>query len=276
MNLKKISLALILLAVAFFGYRGYSTYQSKKSSELHSFTIVTLTKSGTHMVVGTLAAPGLLTQLTGLMPNDHGGVNLDQDSYNFYHGHISHSLEKQLFSKNKFKKKIFLVRDLRDILVSYSYWLGKDFVHLITENDKTQFNALPTQQEKMKWIINHKYDDNSLNPWGHSLSKQAKLITKYKDRKDVLIVRFENLVGSQGGGDDELQFLEVKKIAEFINSPLKNDDAKLRAIASSMFGNKTRAFRKGQIGSWKEYFDGDLTALFENELGTYQKELGYS
>ena len=268
--LKKASLVLVLLSFVFIGLRAFSSYEKKNSKRLESFALFSITKSGTHM------ARDLLQILTQLASNDHGCQEISDPSFNYYHFHLPASVEKQIFEKNTVKKKIFLVRDLRDVLVSFSFWMGKDFVNVVAARDKAEFLTLSSQKEKINWIMHHKYDEYTSKPWGFRLSKQAEFVCKYKDRKDVLLIRFENLVGSQGGGDDELQFQEVKKIAQFINAPIKDNDEELKKVASSIFGRRSAVFRKGHIGDWKEYFDGDLLQVFNEELSAYQKALGYS
>ena len=239
------------------------------TSKPDRFALFSITKSGTHM------AMNLLNQLTGYVPNDQGDEDLgDVKQYNWYHMHIFPKIVKKLFKRDKELKKILLVRDLRAASVSLAFWIQKPYVGMLSEGDKKILSSQPNDREKIKWTLNHEYDDNGPIKWGFHLSNQANLTCGVMNKKNVLLVRFENLIGSKGGGSDELQFKEVKKIAEFINAPIKDDDEKLREIALSLFGN-SGTFRKGQIDGWQQYFDEEISAIFDQKLLKFQKRLGY-
>ena len=125
-----------------------------------------------------------------------------------------------------------LVRDLRDVCVSYASWAHKPFSGGMTQNDKEKFCALPNIQEKVNWILNHEYEDDGPKKWGFHLANQAELACRFMNNKNVKLVRFENLVGSRGGGSDQAQLNELRKIAKFINAPIKNDEQKLKELRS--------------------------------------------
>jgi hypothetical protein len=88
----------------------------------------------------------------------------------------------------------------------------------------------------------------------------------------ALTVRFEDLVGSNGGGDDAKQLATVKAIAKHASIELSEERA--QEIASNLFGNKG-TFRKGQIGAWKEEFTAEHKDLFKQYGGELLIKLGY-
>jgi len=88
----------------------------------------------------------------------------------------------------------------------------------------------------------------------------------------LLIVSFERLVGSRGGGSDEEQLEEVRRVADFLS--ISYDEQQLKETAENLYGN-TFTFRKGQIQRWKREFDADLMELYQDSFGEFLIEFGY-
>ena len=90
--------------------------------------------------------------------------------------------------------------------------------------------------------------------------------------KKIYTVRFEHLVGPQGGGSRIKQINEIICIAKHIGVKITIKMAK--KIAINLFGNSA-TFRKGQIGSWKQYFNKAHIEQFKKECGKLLIDLGY-
>jgi hypothetical protein len=86
-------------------------------------------------------------------------------------------------------------------------------------------------------------------------------------------IRFEDLIGSKGGGDDAKQIATVKAIAKHISVELSEERA--QEIATNLFGITKNTFRKGQIGAWKEEFTPEHKKLFKQYGGELLIKLGY-
>ncbi len=89
----------------------------------------------------------------------------------------------------------------------------------------------------------------------------------------ALTVRFEDLVGSNGGGDDAKQLATVKAIAKHVSIELSEERA--QEIATNLFGITKNTFRKGQIGAWKEEFTPEHKKLFKQYGGELLIKLSY-
>jgi hypothetical protein len=89
---------------------------------------------------------------------------------------------------------------------------------------------------------------------------------------NVLSIRFENLVGPQGGGSQEAQIQTITAIAQHINQPITEYEAIF--YGECIFGG-TFSFNKGKIGSWKDYFTPDQRKLFKEHAGQLLIDLGY-
>ena len=82
----------------------------------------------------------------------------------------------------------------------------------------------------------------------------------------VLVVKFEDLVGKQGGGSSEDQIDSIKRICRWLG----RDDGLTNSVAENLFGG-TRTFRKGQMRSWENEMPEYLQEIFNERIG---KRLG--
>lgn len=92
-------------------------------------------------------------------------------------------------------------------------------------------------------------------------------------------VKYESLVGSKGGGSDQLQLKEVLNIAEFINFPLTLEGGK--EVASSIYCSRGiemvegKEFVKGRVGNWKKFMQPIHKEIFKRKFGNLLIKLGY-
>ena len=89
----------------------------------------------------------------------------------------------------------------------------------------------------------------------------------------ALVVRFEDLVGPQGGGDPEHQRAALTSIYRFLAMPF--DDPMIESIGRRLFSSSSPTFRTGGVGGWRDAFDRDLTELFAAEVGDRLEPYGY-
>lgn len=90
--------------------------------------------------------------------------------------------------------------------------------------------------------------------------------------KNVCVVRFEDLVGPQGGGSQEVQLDAMRKIANYLG--IYPTDGELLGIALKLFG-KFITLRAGQIGSWKSHFSEQHKKEFKRVAAQLLVDLGY-
>ena len=81
--------------------------------------------------------------------------------------------------------------------------------------------------------------------------------------RNTLTIRFEDLVGSNGGGDDIIQKDTMKTILKYIG--ISKNERELDTIQASLFG-ATHTFREGQIDRWKEEVDHETLKLMKETL----------
>lgn len=148
--------------------------------------------------------------------------------------------------------KMMLVRDLRDVLVSTVHHIDRYAAFPgIKRNhpDLQAFLKLSTFEEKLMVLLT---PGNALFALMDENFRSC--VELYHDNPRC-ILRFEELVGSKGGGSDALQLASLHVLAEAAGFCLTEEQ--LERIQDQAFGG-TPMFRKGQIGSWREAVNSQL------------------
>ncbi|MDD5033387.1 MAG: hypothetical protein PHE55_01400 [Methylococcaceae bacterium] len=83
---------------------------------------------------------------------------------------------------------------------------------------------------------------------------------------DCLMVRFEDLVGVQGGGSEQAQQALMARIAAHLEQPMPD---------SAIYDPQSRTFRRGQIEGWKESLPAESLQRLENYCAPLCKMAGY-
>ena len=178
-------------------------------------------------------------------------------------GHAAYSERLlSLLEANNFKS-IQIVRDPRDIVVSFAYWI----------ETRPDFFLYPyfaplSVEARMRLLIEGSVDTSV--PVDSIATVMDRSYGWLTNAGKVLVVRFEDLVGEKGGGSYESQLQSIKSICRW----LKKDESLAASIGENLFGG-TNTFRKGKAGSWKEEMPESLQDLFDNKVGTRLKLFQY-
>jgi len=89
---------------------------------------------------------------------------------------------------------------------------------------------------------------------------------------NCLFVRFEDLVGPQGGGTLERQKEVVKRIASHLGRPF---DEHISVGFQKVYSPSARTFRKGSIDSWKQALDAKSIERLNEYCQPLCQEAGY-
>lgn len=161
-------------------------------------------------------------------------------------------------------KVLFMVRDPRDIAVSYiRYVTSIDLTH----KAHAYFNSLPDDDARLMAAILG--IDGIVSPLAEVLAR----FEGWLDDRNTLVIRFEDLVGERGGGSREAQRSCVKKIAGHLDIGLKEKE--LEHICNNIYSSKTLTFRKGEKGGWKKAFKQDHITMLKENAGNLLARYGY-
>lgn len=158
-------------------------------------------------------------------------------------------------------KCIFIYRDPRAQVVSMARW-------------KIKFNA--NKGMNLSDSIMSLIGDSALYKVGwRNVENILGLYVSYMPwalNDKFLAIRFEDLVGPQGGGELKTQIQTVSAIANFIGVQCKK--RRLESIAKGLFGG-TSTFNEGLVDGWKEYFTDEHKKAFKKVAGQLLIDLGY-
>jgi len=180
-------------------------------------------------------------------------------------GHLFPELDVVRTRFSEHYKKILLIRDPRDVMVS--------FMHHLLAN--------------LTWSSSPKFDYQTFAALPPDAMLRATLLFPYEYRNpattfpyaalwmqdpSVLVCKFEDLVGEEGGGSREKQLDVLRKLNVFLEA--NRSEADVVAVAEQLYGG-TWTFRKGQIGAWKEAFNEENLVLFNELMGQSVIDFGY-
>ena len=288
MTLKSYSFFIFLLFFSFFLTLPSEAFSfSSDLSHTPPFGIITGHKSGSHLIMKCVE---LLQDRTRCLVREEikqlSNFNkfhypnkknieikmhklIDDSQYFEDHAQIS-SIVKVFSKKHPEFPWIVGIRDLRDAIVSQTYYFW--------EKLEQSFEAR-TLEEKITFLLNKKIIGRRKNI--PSIYHHAKNVLKLLNLPNVLVIRFEDLVGSKGGGNDLIQAQTITKIAAHIGASLPEN--KLKAIQSVLFGDTVflstmtdTTFRSGKIGSWRNCLTPTHIKYFNKHYAHLQKSLGYT
>ena len=169
-------------------------------------------------------------------------------------------------------KHIIIARDPRDIAVSNAMYitykdvnhrLSNYFIHELENDDQRIMSSI-------KGIPADKLKDGIESL---SLKSHYDGYMRWRENKGCLIVRFEDLVGENGGGSEKAQLKCMKSIINHIG--LDVSDNEIFKVSKKVFNPASRTFVKGQIGSWKKKMSEEHKDEIKISMGRYLTELGY-
>jgi hypothetical protein len=172
--------------------------------------------------------------------------------------------------KNKFKI-LFMIRDIRDLAYSNVYYYTfRDSAHPLHR----YFCRLPNDNERLTAsILGVTADDaDDGQHWG-TIGERVQQYLGWIDEPSCLTIRFEDLIGKAGGGEDQKQHETVRCIIDHLE--LSFSEPEINDICQQTFSTKSRTFRKGHIRDWKNHFTENHKQLFKEVAGDILIQMGY-
>ncbi|MEV0224552.1 hypothetical protein [Streptomyces sp. NPDC050704] len=158
-------------------------------------------------------------------------------------------------------------RDPRDALVSLINFVeGKTPKGFGNFYERRVFNSIlltkPTMAEKIDYALR--------DPYFLARTEFEKSIWLLH-HPAVCKVRYEDLVGPQGGGSKKQQISAVEDVLRHVGA----EDRDAEAIADRIYNPDAWSFHKGKTGSWREVFTRENIALFNDLYGDVLEQYGY-
>ena len=181
----------------------------------------------------------------------------------FISGHVGYQQELlDAIIANGFTP-IQVIRDPRAVLASFvPYVLGdkNHFLHKL-------FKSLPSD-ERYKAVLDGVTENISTQ---RSLKQCCEALDHWLNTDGVIVVKFEDIVGDQGGGSDVKRLEVLERLSEALNIPREN----ISQVAENLYGPGRHTFRKGRVDSWKEEISDSLLERISVEMSAVLDLWGY-
>lgn len=159
---------------------------------------------------------------------------------------------------------IVVFRDPRAVLVSFVHYVAQRKEHVLNR----EFAALPVPEQFEAVLHGRRFEKAYLE----SLRTRCLALEGWRSSPDTLKIRFEDLVGTRGGGSDDLQRGTLLRLAESLRIPGPPIDR----VVEELFGPGRHTFRKGQVASWQEELPAETLRAVEREVGDILERWGYA
>jgi hypothetical protein len=158
---------------------------------------------------------------------------------------------------------IFLIRDPHAIVVSQAHYVARTKAH----RNHEFFLAQPSINDRLRIAIT-----GNAEPRVASIAERLEAFSGWLDA-GFLVVRFEDLVGPDGGGERTVQIRTLRSIYEFLSTDAS--DALVASVSRRLFSSASPTFRMGSIDEWRDAFDADLERLIGEVAGEAMIRYGY-
>lgn len=174
-------------------------------------------------------------------------------------------------------KHVMIYRDLRDVAVSHARWVLREPRSYLHETYRQEYR---TEEACIMATIRGVPVGR---PFGSSTSlpdigQRFGLWRGWLDDPSALCVRFEDLVGARGGGDEAIRIDTIARILDHVGSPLERDEIERRFGSGDLDPNESHTFRKGgggRTGGWRDHLTDEHVEAFKCVAGDLLVDLGY-
>ena len=162
-------------------------------------------------------------------------------------------------------RTVCILRDPRAVAVSQMHYIKRLKTHPVHD----AFVRLPSDADRLMFTIR----GGELGGRRMlSIDERYRRFSGWSSEPEAVMVRFEDLVGTPGGGSEAAQRAAVGLVAAHLG--LAADEATLSRVGGSIFG-AGQTSRKGTIGGWREEFAAEHERAAEEVAGPLLAELGY-
>ncbi|UKJ83555.1 sulfotransferase domain-containing protein (plasmid) [Priestia megaterium] len=257
---------------------------------MENFNIVTLPKvlinsvpkSGTHLLLQIiLGIPGMEFAKANfnsfVFYAEHYKEVKTIKNGNVALGHLPYNVNLASDMNQEGIKHIFITRDLRDVTVSYMYFIINQCPEHIIYRYFTEY--LKTNEERLHALINgiQLYGDDIENYGFSSFPNILNLygsIYNWRGKQNLCELRYEDLVRNE---DSQKQ--ELLKIIDYLWDDLQHLNLAKVNLFDFMKNNinpeTSWSFRKGKIGSWRDIFTKEHKKSFKDNAGKFLIDFGY-
>lgn len=240
-----------------------------RAKNSNKILIVSIQKCGTHLIERVLLKAGFSKGQACNGPLNMSHLNkLRGGQFLLTHFCPSDDVQMALEGGDPSLKIIFNYRDPRDALVSWFHWMhpaNPSPMHAHMSFMQKVYSSFTDEELVDIFLKCDKFRAVEYNPIEHFRYSRVLLF-----HPAVLNVRFEDLIGPNGGGSKEAQIRTVKAITDLLD--LQVDE---NLLAEEVYSTQSPTFRKGKIGGYRDFFTQEQLAKFEILHGDVIAQYGY-
>jgi len=180
-------------------------------------------------------------------------------------GYLEATKENASFLASSGRVNYFIYRDPRDMLVSQVFFA----TDMYEEHGMHEYyKSLPDFSARLKVAITG-IDQDGLRMV--SVKQRYEGVFQWLEQKNVMCIRFEDLINNR---DATLNAMldEVEKTGYEI--PMPREDA-MKILVDAIQPKKSRTFRSGKTGGWRDHFADEHKKLFKEVAGDLLVKLRY-
>jgi hypothetical protein len=160
--------------------------------------------------------------------------------------------------------RVFLLRDPRDFIVSYiDYVLDRAESHF----HRSLLTAQPDDAARIRLMIDG-FAGNDETPWLPGVRAYYELFWMWLTDPDTVVARYEELTEPSACAD------VLRRVLHPLGLPSASEDLD-RAVEQGRRPERSRTYRIGRPGRWRERFTPDLCAYYAERTGDLNARLGY-
>ena len=168
---------------------------------------------------------------------------------------------------------IYLVRDPRDVILSYSKFLYKNNAHTFNVMKKSSFGTIDSSKNSPIETMMGSWAEN-YRSW-RDYNSVKKIIIKYEDLIQSPYQTFFKIINYLNKINGLIIDKEMIKISMHNTSFNKLQDLEKKDGFKEMWSKSGIFFRKGKSGNWKNDLDKKIIFQIEQTFKKEMKELGY-
>lgn len=166
-------------------------------------------------------------------------------------------------------KTITIVRDPRDVCTSDVFYIVKRPEHRLHR----YYKKMSQEERLMASILGMSSEQLDGAPPSLDIGSHYRNYLGWMIRGAGLVIRFEDLIGPKGGGDDQRQRETADRIVRFLGINVEEEE--MADLCSQLFWHGAKTFRKGQIGGWRNHFNSRNEEAFSRVIGDVMHKFGY-
>lgn len=171
-------------------------------------------------------------------------------------------------------KALMVIRDPRAVVVSAMHYLEAATWMPWREELMRQW---PDRASVLKALI-HGHGEPGDQLYFPEIGHHYASYARWMDAPATCLVRFEDLVGTRGGGSEADQLAEVTRVLDHLGYGTQYGHAGEGAhdVARRMFSEHSVTFRSGRVDSWRDDLPEGLAAEIVERCAVDMSRLGYA